>query len=298
MGVRYLNRFLLQRCKSPQSISKQNLKVLENKVIAVDTSIYMYKFIGVNALLEQFYLMISVFRKYNMIPVFVFDGKSPPEKNATLTERTRQKELSKQKYDELQKEVEKGGPNVQEIQIEMESLKKQFIKIKSSDVKNVKQLMQYYGVNYLEAPGEADHICAELVISGKAWACLSEDMDMLPYGCNRILRHLSLTQNTVLLYDMESILTDLQMNLTIFREMVILAGTDCNDSHFTIHDIYEQYLQHHPDSLYSLLNMNDAKIQRDMFSVNDTIISKGFINKSFDMNCLKQFMSRDGFIFV
>jgi hypothetical protein len=80
--------------------------------------------------------------------------------------------------------------------------------------------------------------------------------------------------------------------------MVILAGTDCHDSHFTIHDIYEQYLQHHPDSLYSLLNMNDAKIQRDMFSVNDTIISKGFINKSFDMNCLKQFMSRDGFIFV
>jgi hypothetical protein len=58
MGVRYLNRFLLQRCKSPQSISKQNLKVLENKVIAVDTSIYMYKFIGLNALLEQFYLMI------------------------------------------------------------------------------------------------------------------------------------------------------------------------------------------------------------------------------------------------
>lgn len=259
----------------------------------------MYKFIGLHALLEQFYFMISVFRKYNIIPVFVFDGKSPPEKQNTLMERNRQKELSKHKYDELQKEAEKGGPNMQDILIEMESLKKQFIRIKSTDVKNVKQLMQLYGVNYIEAPGEADLICAELVVSGKAWACLSEDMDMLPYGCNRVLRHLSLIQNTVLLYDMEYILSDLKMDLATFREMVILSGTDYHDSRFMIHDIYEQYLRNHSDSL---LNVNDANINLysdiNTFRVNHSYISNQFVNNSFDMNCLKQFMTKDGFIFV
>ena len=39
---------------------------------------------GENALLENFYLMISIFREYNIIPLFVFDGKPPKEKNDLL----------------------------------------------------------------------------------------------------------------------------------------------------------------------------------------------------------------------
>ena len=29
---------------------------------------------------ENMYLMLSIFRYYNVIPIFVFDGKPPPEK--------------------------------------------------------------------------------------------------------------------------------------------------------------------------------------------------------------------------
>ena len=32
------------------------------------------------SLIEKFYLMCSIFKNYNIIPLFVFDGKPPDEK--------------------------------------------------------------------------------------------------------------------------------------------------------------------------------------------------------------------------
>jgi len=48
-----------------------------------------------------------------------------------------------------------------------------------------------YGVSYIDADGEADQLCASLVLKNKVYACLSEDMDLFVYGCPRVLRYLS-----------------------------------------------------------------------------------------------------------
>ena len=61
MGIKHLNRYLQSNCKT--GISKISLNDLRGKKIAIDTSIYLYRFIGENALLENFYLMISIFRE-------------------------------------------------------------------------------------------------------------------------------------------------------------------------------------------------------------------------------------------
>ena len=79
-----LNKYLRDNCESIKPI---HLNYLRNKIIAVDISIYMYKFLAENALLENMYLMISIFRKYNIKPIFIFDGKPPQQKNETLEER-------------------------------------------------------------------------------------------------------------------------------------------------------------------------------------------------------------------
>ena len=50
MGIKYLNYYLQQNCK--QGIKKINLFELSHKKIVVDTSIYMYRFMGENALLD------------------------------------------------------------------------------------------------------------------------------------------------------------------------------------------------------------------------------------------------------
>ena len=91
-------------------------------------------------------------------------------------------------------------------------------------------MIRSYGATYYDAPGEADELCAMLVIQKKVWACLSEDMDMFVYGCNRVLRYLSLANHTVVFYDLKGILTELEITQQNLREICVLSGTDYNAS--------------------------------------------------------------------
>ena len=72
-------------------------------------------------------------------------------------------------------------------------------------------------------------MCAQLVIDNKVWACLSEDMDMFVYGANRVLRYLSLINHTVVLYDTEKLLNELDITQQELREICVLSGNDYSD---------------------------------------------------------------------
>ena len=78
MGIKYLNRILRSQCSD--AIQETHLWNLRNKKIAVDISIYMYRFKTEDALIENIYLMVSLFKLYKITPIFVFDGKPPEEK--------------------------------------------------------------------------------------------------------------------------------------------------------------------------------------------------------------------------
>ena len=95
-------------------------------------------------------------------------------------------------------------------------------------IEKVKALIRAYGATYYDAPGEADELCALLVIKKKVWACLSEDMDLFVYGCTRVLRYFSLIGHTVVLYYTKGILEELDMTQKEFKEVCILSGTDYN----------------------------------------------------------------------
>ena len=78
MGIKNLNRYLLENCKN-QSIQKKHLELFRGKTIVIDTSIYMYKYAETGELIESMYHMISVLLHYKISPVFVFGGKPPKE---------------------------------------------------------------------------------------------------------------------------------------------------------------------------------------------------------------------------
>jgi flap endonuclease-1 len=227
MGIKYLNRFLQENCK--ESIKKISLNELSGKKIVVDTSIYMYRYLGENALLENIYLMIGILRKYNIVPLFVFDGKPPKEKEELLKERKKNKKIAEEKYTELQnKLINEEIEQNEKIEEEMNKLKKEFIRLHHTDIENVKLLMQSLGVSYIDAPGEADKLCAKIVNKNLAYACLSEDMDMFVYGCKRVLRYLSLLNKTTIIYEMKDILIELDMNFNDFKTICVISGTDYN----------------------------------------------------------------------
>jgi hypothetical protein len=97
-----------------------------------------------------------------------------------------------------------------------------------ADLENVKKLMDLCGVSYGVAEGEADKLCAKLVLTKTVYACLSEDMDLFVYGCPRVLRSISLLKSSFVLYDFKKILECLQLTMENFRKICVISGTDYN----------------------------------------------------------------------
>ena len=226
MGIKFLNNIFREQCD--KSIWQIGLAELSGKKIAVDISIYLYKYESTDTLIENIYLMLATFRASNIIPIFVFDGKPPPEKRALLQKRRDDKTAAKNEYNKLKDQLLERNNENKEIEEQMDQLKKQFVYITHEKIEKVKDLIRAYGATYYDAPGEADEICALLVIKKKVWACLSEDMDLFVYGCNRVLRYLSLTNQSVVLYYTKGILEQLNMTQNEFREICVLSGTDYN----------------------------------------------------------------------
>lgn len=219
---------------SEEAVKKMQLCELSGKKIAVDISIYLYKYAAENCLIENMYSLLGIFRENNIIPIFVFDGKSPAEKKALLEQRRQEKKDAEREYNALKNVLETNDGmeelDKQEIMASMDLLKKQFVYINKEHIKKVKHLIISFGMTYYDAPGEADELCAALVIKKKVWAIMSEDMDMFVYGCPRVLRYFSLLNYNVVVYSMKLILEELGLTQEEFRQICILSGTDYNSN--------------------------------------------------------------------
>ena len=248
MGIRGLNRFIQNHCAN--GVSRLHLKDFIGKRIAVDTSIYMYRYSGEGALLENIYLMGSVFRHYNIHAVFVFDGPPPPQKTELIEIRRKKKEDAKRQYDSLAKIIKekKEEPNVTTTEIDdiaetMRELKKQFVRLRDSDIVNVKELIVSFGFATIDAEGEADALCANLSLKRRVDACMSDDMDMFVYGCPVVLRNISLLNHSVMTYNTSEILKSLSLTQQEFKMMCVVCGTDY--SHTS-----PSHISHTPESVF------------------------------------------------
>ena len=229
MGIRHLLKVIEKNVSNyKKTIS---LTQLNGKKVAIDTSIYMYQYLTKNALFDEFYLMIQLFLDAGIIPIFIFDGRPHHHKNKTMQMRREHRNKKEEQLKQLNPSSFK----------ERKRLKKQCLRITQQDTQIVKELLDAMGVMYLDAPYEADELCAKLVLDKSVYACLSDDTDMFVYGCSKILRSLDLFQETVTIYDMSRILRCMKMPQSDFRDMCILSGTDYNDGEHNIEYYYKIY---------------------------------------------------------
>jgi predicted transcriptional regulator len=329
MGIKHLNKFLRENASS--AIKIVSFTELFGKIIAIDISIYMHKYVAEDNLIESMYNMLATFRYYNIIPVFIFDGKPITEKKELLLKRREDRKEAIVEYDNLQNII-KNNENMneeekQEIISQMVNLKRSFVKINKTDIEFVKRLIISYGATYYHAPNEADELCAYLAIKGKVWATLSEDMDMFIYGCTNVFRYLSLLNHNVVCYNMNNILKCLGITQKEFREICIISGTDYNiindeNTHnlYTTLKLFKKYLKdrkkNNEDTIcfYDWLlnntsyikNIEDIELLQKIYDIFD--LSKNHTEmKSFDSikianTCilkedLKEILKTDGFIF-
>jgi len=232
MGIKNLNQFLLKTC-SKKAIQKMCFLDFQRKVIVIDISIYLYKFMTDGNYMEHLYTLLSIFKYYIITPIFVFDGKPPPEKWDLIKKRNWEKKEAEAKLLEISSHPDDFSKE------EIDELRKKAVRIKNVDILKAKELMDAFGFIYYDAPGEADQLCAYFVNTGIAWACVSDVMDMFLYGCTRVLRNLSLMNHHVLYYDTPQILNELGMNYTDFLEIMVLCGTDYNTGYVSLRKTLE-----------------------------------------------------------
>ena len=101
MGIQYLNKYLTSNCCN--GIERITLDDLRNKKIAIDISIYLYDYKSRGDLIEFIYKMVLELISRDITPVFVFDGKPPPEKKILLAKRRREKNEAHCEIEKLNK---------------------------------------------------------------------------------------------------------------------------------------------------------------------------------------------------
>lgn len=227
MGVQHLNALIMSQCE--RAVEKKNLSAFRNWRVAVDASIFMYRFKEQGVLLENVYNLVNIMKRNGIVPCFIFDGKPPEEKNAVIKARKKERENAANEYEKLSKIVENNDTPKEEkdkLVAKMETLKHKMTRVKMEDIIRVRKLLDGMGVLWVEAKGEADVLCAKLCIKRFVNACLSDDMDMFVYGCPIVWRHLSILQETVYSYDLKLICECLDLTKEQLREVCVASGTD------------------------------------------------------------------------
>ena len=321
MGIRFLNSYLKTNCQ--HAIHEKKFSYFANKVIVIDSSIYIYKYLKTDNLLEGIYSMIIRFKKHNITPIFVFDGHSIEQKSELISMRKEKKYKAKEEYDKLaiqykflKEDLEKNKKEeLMDITERMDELKKTFVQLKNRHIEDVKRVLEAFNILHFTADNEADILCAYLVKKNFAYACLSEDMDLFLYGCPRVLRYLSLLNESMVLYNLSEILKELEISLSEFRQICVLSGTDYNnyDNGVDLYKSVEFYKSYKNDTknnnidfytwvdnnMKGLINIIELYLINNMFLLDNVNLKRYKINRTLiDKENIKEIMKHDGFIFI
>jgi flap endonuclease-1 len=319
MGIPKLNKLLLERC--PTAIEKIHLETLLNKKIAVDISIYLYKFISDGDYMEHLYLFLSIFKYYCIVPIFIFDGKPPPEKSALLKRRYCEKQDAYNEYKSLEQQLtEISDPKkMEELEIAMKTLKKKMVRIRSDHINKAVELIKAFGFQHHFAPNEADQLCVYLTTTGVTYATLSDDMDMIVSGCPIVLRNLSLMNHEAFLYNTQQIVNDMGLSLDEFRDIVVLSGTDyeisTNNTNISVRRAFEYYKKYKEslceNDFYAWLNKTGIIENNDLYKISELMNINTYVNvlsdfiqnnmsekPKFSVSTIKTIMKQYKFIFI
>ncbi|KAJ8270508.1 hypothetical protein GJAV_G00115710 [Gymnothorax javanicus] len=194
MGISKLSDLI--RSEAPSAISFKEISDYSGKTIAVDASIVLHQFCaavprvfnrnGVHlSPLTGLFFRTLCFLEHDIKPVFVFDGCPPEQKKSVLEKRALAAGWSSSNCS--------GSV--------------------STRIQDCQSLLMRLGVPFLQAPGDAEAYCAQLMKEGKVEG----------HGC---------IWDEIMEYSLSKILAELQLTYEQFVDLCILLGCDyCDKIH-------------------------------------------------------------------
>ncbi|MEK6974890.1 MAG: hypothetical protein AABY18_00945 [Candidatus Thermoplasmatota archaeon] len=200
-----------------------DVAALRGKTVAVDADNLVWSFVTAlagagelpkapdgrsNAHLLGLLSRLSLYTKWGARSVWVFDGVQPDLKAATLIERGERIEAARVAGDNYQASVA----------------------VDEDDLEECKRLLTHLGMPWIEAPGESDAQCAQLVQARHAWAAVTQDWDIALFGAPRALRNLTLSKTRQPeILDLGAALATAGLTREQLVDCAILIGTDYNE---------------------------------------------------------------------
>ncbi|KAJ1489945.1 nuclease, Rad2 family [Baffinella frigidus] len=235
MGIKQLTKMIGD--SAPDAIKEQAIGAYFGRKVAVDASMSIYQFLIAMQSRDGTVMMTNeagentgplngiMHRTAKMLesgikPVYVFDGKPPELKSATIADR-------REKRDEADKAMEKAREEGDDAAVEKFS--KRNMRVTKEMTEDVKTMLRLMGVPVVEAPTEAEAQCAELAKKGLVYAAVSEDMDTLTFGAPVMLRNVFAPESRklpILEITLSKVLEGLELNIDQFVDLCILMGCD------------------------------------------------------------------------
>jgi flap endonuclease-1 len=214
-------------------------------VAAVDANNALYQFLTIirqpdgTPLMDRHGRVTShlsgiLFRMVNFLekgvkPVFVFDGKPPELKDATIAVRKKSRDEAGAKWKEA---IERGD--------EEEAYKqaRSSTRVDETVIATSKELLGLLGIPFVQAPTEGEAQAAAMVQKGDARYVVSQDYDTLLFGTPLLVRNLTVSGKrkirgrVVTVSPERVVLAEVLAGLHLTREQLIqigiLVGTDFN----------------------------------------------------------------------
>lgn len=221
---------------------------------AIDVSIFLFKSVktGGDALwLNHFVNFIAFLKNNGVIPLFIFDGTPPIEKQEEQAKRREQQRLGIEKFEKIKKlnddmnttdvtsELATLLPNDINLSMSKDEIKnvlqnviakleKQTTTVKPEYIATLKELFDASHFPYLTSETEAEKLCAYLASKKIVDVVITEDTDSVVYGAETMVSKINFASQTCVITHLPEILRLLRWTFDQFVDCCILLGCDYN----------------------------------------------------------------------
>lgn len=254
MGIKDLKKFL----KSRKSNAFPNLPLssFKGKVLAIDAYNWLFTYLNVvyksivqdsedpledvndnlvlNMLIEHWLKFNKKLFKQGIIPLWIKDGKSKQNKAVTQKERRKTREQTRQKRDNLKKQIEEMGALERPAEL-VNTYRKAASSCAYLSYKNREKFFDFIfdsGIPAIEANDEAENLACSLFVERKVHFIWSADTDCCALEGDFIVKKFFYDGGKIYFESIMTsvILRELGMTKSQFRDFCILLGTDFNDN--------------------------------------------------------------------
>jgi 5'-3' exonuclease len=251
-----------------------------NTRVCVDASEFIYRSLikqGNNHVSGCLNLLEKLFR-FGILPLFVFDGTPPAEKQFVTAERRKSRARAHEKLNKLKADTKvlqkvydtistdssavsslssslteedyntliatqperindsneeteelikaKLTAHITTIAESAERERRKTVSLSDKQIRDIMALLDMFAIPYMALDIEADIVCAKLVKYGFVDYCISNDVDLLAFGCTKIIRNLKFRDDEIELFDHDQIINDMALTHAQFIDLCILMGCD------------------------------------------------------------------------